>query len=157
MASPDYENRNKAYQHGQPQRQNHAIVMIRWTVGLTMSILAKSTASAVRFAIQRGGQRESKSVTPLSAAAWAVFRQTGLETTELSIRDAAETVRTASTEFYRAFHSWLNEDFYLARSWRSFRKTASLRNAGACLSHMPKWLAARASLTLKERTVAKTG
>lgn len=76
---------------------------VRWSVGFAMQVLGLAPGTPAALELERGGERVQVDVVPLSAAQWAVLRQTGVEVDELSIRDDAERIHAVSLAFYRAF------------------------------------------------------
>lgn len=76
---------------------------VQWSVGFAMTVLGLPTDQPTAFELARDGSRVTAEFTPMSAAAWAVLRQTGLHVEELAIREEPEVVRDASIAFHRAF------------------------------------------------------
>ncbi|HLU38523.1 MAG TPA: trypsin-like peptidase domain-containing protein, partial [Planctomycetota bacterium] len=57
----------------------------------------------VELSLERAGKSRVVALTPMSAAAWAVFRQTGLVVREVSIVDEPDAVQNAAVAGYRRF------------------------------------------------------
>ena len=76
---------------------------VRWSVGYAMQRLELEAGRSVIVEIERGGSSERAEVTPWSAAARAVARQTGLEVEEVSGRDEPGLVRSAAVAALRHF------------------------------------------------------
>ena len=80
-------------------------VPVTWSVGWAMQVLKTVPDVELELGIERDGARVTKTVTPLSAPAWAVFRQMDCVTSELSIADDPERVRNVTLAFWRRFTS----------------------------------------------------
>ncbi|MBI5852901.1 MAG: trypsin-like peptidase domain-containing protein, partial [Planctomycetes bacterium] len=76
---------------------------VTWSVGWAMQVLKTAPDLAVDLGLERDGALLEKAVAPLSAAAWAVFRQTDCVTSELSIADDPERVHKVTLAFWRRF------------------------------------------------------
>ena len=82
-----------------------------WSPGFAMLLLATAgkaeeetaTLQPVRLTLERSGNQRTVEVTPMSAAAWAIRRQSGLDIREVSFRDEPETVREAWVATHRHF------------------------------------------------------
>src|SRR5690606_16870249 len=76
---------------------------VRWSVGFAMQVLDLPPGEPARLEVERAGERSVLELVPLSAAQWAVLRQTGAEVAELDYRAAAERIQRVSIAFYREF------------------------------------------------------
>ncbi len=78
-------------------------VAMRWSGDFALAWSHIDGGATVSVEFERDGKREVRKVTPLSAAAWAVFRQVGLDVSELGIGDDAAKVRAAAIAMDRQF------------------------------------------------------
>ncbi|MCC6785779.1 MAG: trypsin-like peptidase domain-containing protein [Planctomycetes bacterium] len=76
---------------------------VLWSVGWAMQVLRLAPDQPIAVGVERDGKLQDKTITPLSAAAWAVFRQTDCVMDELTIAEDAERVRAVAVAFLRKF------------------------------------------------------
>jgi len=79
-----------------------------WSPGFAMRLLATATGESatprpIRLGLERAGNSRTVEVTPMSAAAWAVRRQSGLEVRNVRFHDDPDTVRAACVAMHRRF------------------------------------------------------
>ena len=76
---------------------------ITWSVGFARRLLATSTERACELDIERAGKPIVVTVQPLTAPAWAVLLQTGIEAEQVPFEREPELVRAASLALHRKF------------------------------------------------------
>lgn len=76
---------------------------ISWSPGLKLLLRKKRADTPLDFSLQRDGKQLQLSLTPLSAAAWAIFKQTGLECMTHDMREDTAQLQAANLAVHRAF------------------------------------------------------
>lgn len=76
---------------------------ITWSVGFAMTLLHWPAGTAAPLHLERGGKTRTVAVEPMSAAAWAVHRQTGCDLVAVNLHQEPELVRSAWVALQRTF------------------------------------------------------
>lgn len=76
---------------------------IRTTVDFARARLRARAGTPLPIRIERHGDEHTVEVDPLSYAAWTVFRQSGIEVTQVDYREESQLLREASVSLFRAY------------------------------------------------------
>jgi len=66
-------------------------------------LLAHRGAAVLRVDLERGGATATAEISPVSQSIWRIFRQTGIEVTEVNYASESAKVREASIALHRAY------------------------------------------------------
>lgn len=75
----------------------------QWSPGVALQLLDRAADRPVALRLDRAGRELEVAVAPMSAAAWAVRRQTGLDVAAVGWREAPDLLRPAFVAMHRRF------------------------------------------------------